>query len=44
MSRVKDGLPGLVYNFLEDRPPMRSIGFHGLEVINEVTQELEVAP
>ena len=35
MSRVKEGLPALVGDFLEDRLPMRNIAFHGLVGVDE---------
>lgn len=35
VSRVKDGLSPLVGDFLEDRPPMRNIDFHGLVGVDE---------
>src|SRR6266404_1965581 len=35
VSRVKDELPLLVGDFLEDRPPMRNIDFHGLVGVDE---------
>ena len=35
VSRVKDGLSALVCDFLEDRPPMRNIAFHGLVGVDE---------
>ena len=35
VSRVRDGVLAMVGDFLEDRPPMRNMAFHGLVGVEE---------